>query len=64
MATKSILKSIVIKDAKAYRLLNAALIHAADVKPIDVELTKTLKTVSRSDIRKVLGDLSDNGRNI
>lgn len=64
MATKSILKSIVIKDSKSYRLLNDALIHASEVSPVEVEFSKTIKTVSRSDVRKVLGDLSKDGRTV
>lgn len=64
MATKSVLKSIVIKDSKSYRRLNSALIHAADVTPVEVSFSKTLKQVSRSDVRKVLGDLSKDGRTV
>ena len=64
MATKSILKSIVIKDSKSYRLLNSALLHAADVTPVEVTFSKTIKQVSRSDVRKVLGDLSKDGRTV
>ena len=64
MATKSILKSVVIKDSRSYRLLNSALLHAANVTPVEVSFSKTIKQVSRSDVRKVLGDLSKDGRTV
>ena len=61
MATKSVLKSIVIKDSKSYRLLNDALIHAAEVKPAEVEFSKTVKYIAKSDVKKVLGELLSDG---
>lgn len=56
MATKSILKSVVIKEKKSYLLLAKALERASGTQPPVVEYSKMVKSVAKSDIKKVLGD--------
>ncbi len=56
MATKSILKSIVIKDKKTSSQLSQALQCASDNPAPKVEYSKTFTSINRSQIKKLLGD--------
>ena len=53
MATKSILKSIQIKDKKSAARLANALENASDKKAKDIKHNRSFSDASRDDIRKM-----------
>lgn len=55
MATKSILKTIHIKDPRAARQLANALEYAAERPAKEVAMSKIVSEASREDIRKMFG---------
>lgn len=56
MATKSILKSIVIKDKKTSSQLSQALQCASDNPTPKVGYSKTFTNINRSQVKELLGD--------
>lgn len=59
MATKSILKTIHIKDRKAASALVCALENAKGKHSRDVVMSRSYSEASRSDIRKMFGVQND-----
>lgn len=55
MATKSVLKTIHIKDPKSAQRLTAALEHAAGKSYQEVRLSRSVSTASRDEIGKMFG---------
>ena len=55
MATKSILKTIHIKDSRAARQLANALEYAAERPAKEVTMSKIVTEAGREDIRKMFG---------
>ncbi len=59
MATKSILKHVIIKDKKLCHNLILALENAEKKQGKEVVLQRGLKTASKDDIIKIFGDKND-----
>ena len=60
MATKSILKTIYIKDRRAARRLVSALEHVSEKAGQNVEVSRSVKELDKDDIQKIFG--GSNGR--
>ena len=60
MATKSVLKSVMIKDRRAAHSLVKALENASGKQSQDVTMSRTCKELNKSDIQKMFG--GNNGR--
>lgn len=58
MATKSILKTITIKDKSASRSLINALEHADEKAAKEVSYSKSVRTADREQVQKMFGDNS------
>ncbi len=56
MATKSILKSVIIKDKATSTSLINALENAKNKKAIDVTLSRTVRNADSELIKKIFGD--------
>lgn len=59
MATRSILKNIVVKDRKFCHSLISALEHSKDQKGKEVKLTRQVRNLDKDDIIKIFGDKND-----
>ena len=55
MATKSVLKNIMIKDRRSAHNLVKALEHASGKQSKDVTISRTCKEMNKDDIRKMFG---------
>ena len=55
MATKSVLKNIMIKDRRSAHNLVKALEHASGKQSRDVTISRTCNEMHKDDIRKLLG---------
>lgn len=56
MATKSILKNVMIKEKNMGRNFVYALENAKDKRAKDVVMSKSCETVRKQDIKKLLGE--------
>ena len=62
MATKSVLKTILIKDRRTASALVAALENASGKKSKDVVISRTCSELGRDEIKKMFGDNNDGVR--
>lgn len=56
MATKSVLKTVHIKDAKAARRLASALENAKGKQSQEVRMSRSVSTASREEVRSIFGE--------
>ena len=56
MATKSILKDVIIRDKKASSSFISALEHAQRRKPTNVNMSKQFSVLNKDEISKIFGD--------
>ncbi len=61
MATKSIIKDVVIRDVKLVKQLIMALEQAENKGRISVEYSKPVNNVSRDQVKSLFGDRLDEG---
>lgn len=55
MATKSVLKNVIIKDRRSAYALVRALENAGGKQSQEVSMSRTCKELDRNDVRKIFG---------